>query len=484
MGCDRLLVTGLDTPWLQFFLSKNKHYIMNIKSIILAAGKGTRMCSNLPKVMHKVGGKPMFQHVIDTCRTLSDGGIIGVVGHSADEVITGINDETIQWVHQYEQLGTGHAVQQTISFIDDDDVILIAYGDVPLVEEGTLGPLCRSIGEYDYALLTTHLDDPHGYGRIVRNSSGEIRKIVEEKDANDDIRKITEINTGIVAAKGKHLKRWLSLLDSKNAQNEYYLTDCVEHAVSEGARITSVNCADPDEIQGVNNRQQQAMVERCYQFKKAKELMAKGVTLLDPQRIDIRGEVTAGRDVVIDINAVLEGDVQLGDGVFIEPNCVIKNSIIGPNVTVKSHSVIEDSNIGDSCDIGPFARIRPGTQLGSNAKVGNFVEIKKSKVGAGSKVSHLSYIGDTDMGCNVNIGAGTITCNYDGVNKFKTTIGDDVFVGSGSQLVAPVNIANGTTVGAGSTITKDTPENRLTLSRSKQVSIPNWQRPIKKLIED
>ena len=453
---------------------------MNIKSIILAAGKGTRMCSELPKVMHKVGGKPMLQHVIDTCRELSDGPIVGVVGHSAKSVISGINDDAIQWVHQCEQLGTGHAVLQAIPYIDDEEVVLIAYGDVPLVKSETLGPLCGCIGEYDYALLTTKLEEPFGYGRIVRDEAGKICRIVEEKDADDEVRKISEINTGIIAAKGSHIKRWLSLLDSNNAQNEYYLTDCVEHAVAEGALITSVDCSDPDEIQGVNNRQQQAQLERAYQTRKATDLMIKGATLLDPSRIDIRGKLSVGKDVIIDINAVFEGNVQLGDGVVIEANCVIKNCIIGSNVTVKSHSVLEDAVIGESCDIGPFARIRPGTRLEANAKIGNFVEIKKSSVGEGSKISHLSYIGDTEMGSNVNIGAGTITCNYDGVNKFKTIIGDDVFVGSDSQLVAPVSISKGSTVGAGSTITKDTPEYRLTLSRSKQVSVPGWQRPIKK----
>lgn len=453
---------------------------MKVKSIILAAGKGTRMVSDLPKVMHQVGGKPMFQHVVDTCRELSSGPIIGVVGHSAEVVIEGISDGSISWVHQNEQLGTGHAVLQAVPLIDDDDVVLIAYGDVPLVRTDTLAPLCKSVGEYDYALLTTHLIDPHGYGRIVRDSTGKVCKIVEEKDASEEIKAITEINTGIVAAKGSHLKRWLSMLDSNNAQNEYYLTDCVEHAVLEGAKITSVDCADPDEIQGVNNRQQQAQVERCLQVRKANELMKQGVTLLDPSRVDIRGTVTVGKDVVIDVNAVIEGVVEIGNGVFIEANCVIKNSIIGSNTTIKSHSVIENAVIGESCDIGPFARIRPGTELSAKAKVGNFVEIKKSSVGEGSKISHLSYIGDTEMGRDVNIGAGTITCNYDGVNKFKTVIGDGVFVGSDSQLVAPVTIAKGTTVGAGSTITHDTPEDQLSLSRSKQMNIPSWRRPTKK----
>ena len=452
---------------------------MNIKSIILAAGKGSRMRSDLPKVMHQIAGKSMLHHVIETCEQLNSASIAIVVGHHADVVISSVEDKNIEWVYQNEQLGTGHAVIQAIPNIQDEDIVLIAYGDVPLVRAETLGPLCDSIGKYDYALLTTKLDNPTGYGRIVRNEVGNVVEIVEEKDATEDIRKIDEVNTGIVAAKGKQLKRWLSMLTSDNAQNEFYLTDCVAHAVSDGAAITSVLCMDPIEIQGVNNRQQQAELERGYQKRKAEELMVAGVTLLDPQRIDIRGNVTVGKDVSIDINAVLTGSVHLADGVIIEPNCTITNSTIGANVTIKANSVIEDAEIGASCDIGPFARIRPGTVLKDNAKVGNFVEIKKSTVGKGSKISHLSYIGDTQMGANVNIGAGTITCNYDGVNKFKTTIGDNAFVGSDSQLIAPVNIKEGSTIGAGSTICSDTPEHTLTLSRSKQISISSWKRPTK-----
>ena len=452
---------------------------MNIKSIILAAGKGSRMCSDLPKVLHTIGGKAMFHHVVSTCKSLGKGSLIGVVGHRSDAVIASLPDEDITWVQQVDQLGTGHAVMQTIPQINDDDVVLIAYGDVPLVKAETLKPLCNCIGDYDYALLTTKLDDPFGYGRIVRDSNNNILEIVEEKDASDEVRKIQEINTGIVAAKGAHLKRWLSLLDNDNVQSEYYLTDCVAHAVAEGAKVTSVDCQDPNEIQGVNNRQQQAMLERVYQLSKAEGLMAQGVTLLDPSRLDVRGDVLVGTDVLVDINVIFIGDVKIGDNVVIEPNCMIKNATIASNVTIKSNSVIEDAVIGEHCDIGPFARIRPGTVLAANAKIGNFVEMKKSIVGEGSKVSHLSYIGDTEMGTNVNIGAGTITCNYDGVNKFKTIIGNDVFVGSDSQLVAPVEIGDGSTVGAGSTITKDTPEHQLTLSRSKQVSISSWARPQK-----
>lgn len=438
------------------------------------------MRSETPKVMHQIGGKAMLRHVIETCQLLGSGPIITVVGHRAELVESSIDDDSIIWVSQLEQKGTGHAVMQAVSHIADDDIVMIAYGDVPLVRVETLKPLCDSIGEYDFCLLTTNLDNPFGYGRIVRNEQGEIQRVVEEKDATDEIRALTEINTGIIAAKGKLLKQCLELLSPENAQQEYYLTDCVGHAVALGASLTSVNCDDPDEIQGVNNRLQQAMLERSYQLRQAEALMESGVTLLDPSRLDIRGKVSAGRDVVIDINAVFIGEVTLGDNVIIEANCVIKDSHIAANTTVKSHSVIEQAMISEQCDIGPFARIRPGTVLKSSAKVGNFVEIKKSIVGEGSKISHLSYIGDTEMGANVNIGAGTITCNYDGVNKFKTIIGDDVFVGSDSQLVAPVKIADGSTIGAGSTITKDTPENQLTLSRAKQVSFSQWVRPIKK----
>ena len=453
---------------------------MNIKSIILAAGKGSRMRSDLPKVMHKIGGKSMLHHVIDTCKKVESEAIVVVVGHHSDIVINSVDDSTVSWVHQNEQLGTGHAVIQAIPSINDDDVVLIAYGDVPLVRPETLKPLCETIGEYDFALLTTKLDNPTGYGRIVRDATDHsITEIVEEKDATDEIRKISEVNTGIVAAKGKQLKRWLSMLTSDNAQKEYYLTDCVAHAVSDGAAITSVLCMDPVEIQGVNNRQQQAELERGYQVRKADALMVAGATLFDPQRVDVRGDVTVGKDVSIDINAVFIGTVHLSDGVSIEANCVIKDSSIGANTTVKPNSVIQDADIGGACDIGPFARIRPGTVLKDGAKIGNFVEIKKSTVGEGSKVSHLSYIGDTEMGSNVNIGAGTITCNYDGINKFKTAIGNDVFVGSDTQLIAPVTISEGSTIGAGSTISKDTPEHTLTLSRSEQVSVAHWKRPTK-----
>lgn len=461
-------------------LKINKSTLMNIKSIILAAGKGSRMRSDLPKVMHKIGGKAMFHHVVETCRSLGEGSIIGVVGHHAETVISSLPEETIAWVHQEEQLGTGHAVMQAIPHIDDNDVVLIAYGDVPLVRPETLKPLCECIGDYDFALLTTSFENPFGYGRIVRDiDTNQILEIVEEKDATEAIRKIKEVNTGIIAAKGAHLKRWLSKLSNDNAQKEYYLTDCVAHAVAEGASITSVDCKDTNQIVGVNDRLQQAMLERVYQESRAQALMLSGVTLIDPSRLDIRGEVSVGKDVLIDINVVLIGEVTIGDNVVIEPNCIIENAEIASNVTIKSNTVVEDAVIGEHCSVGPFARIRPGTHLAARAKIGNFVEIKKTMVGEGSKISHLSYVGDTVMGSNVNIGAGTITCNYDGVNKFQTVIGDDVFVGSDTQLVAPVTVRDGSTIGAGSTITKDTPEQQLTLSRAKQISLPAWTRPNK-----
>lgn len=453
---------------------------MKIKPIILAAGKGSRMHSDRPKVMHKVGGKAMLHHVVTTCKSLSGGMIVGVVGHHAAVVIESFPvDSNIVWVHQEQQLGTGHAVIQAIPEIDDDDVVLIAYGDVPLVKAETLKPLCECINKHELALLTTQLEDPLGYGRIVRNSKNEILKIVEEKDASDEIRNINEINTGIMAAKGSSLKSWLAKLSNDNAQGEYYLTDCVAQAVEDGASITSVNCSNPAEIQGVNNRHQQAMLERAYQLGQAESLMDNGVTLADPARFDVRGTVSVGKDVFIDINAVFIGDVKIGNNVIIESNCIIKDAVIASNVIVKANSVIDSAEIGEHCDVGPFARIRPDTQLMPRSKVGNFVEIKKSTVGEGSKISHLSYIGDTEMGADVNIGAGTITCNYDGVNKSKTIIGDDVFVGSDTQLIAPVTIGSGSNIGAGSTITKDVPEKQLSLSRAKQVSIPSWSRPKK-----
>ncbi len=456
---------------------------MKLIPVILAAGQGTRMNSSLPKVLHSVGGKSMLQHVINSCRSLNATKIVIVYGHGGDlvqEVISSTEHSDLSWTEQKEQKGTGHAVIQANEYLEDDAVIIIAYGDVPLIQTKTLKRLADQLaGDTVLTVLTTVLKNPFGYGRMMRDENNKITSIVEEKDANEEQRKITEVNSGFIAAKGKDLKRWLQQLSPENAQAEYYLTDCVELAAKEGGNVETVVCDDPFEVQGVNNRIQQAELERAYQRLQAEKLMLAGVTLIDPERCDIRGTLTAGKDVLIDINAVFIGDVSLGDNVTIEPNCVIKDCQIADNVTIKSHSNLELATIGSGCDIGPFARIRPDTVLKSNAKVGNFVEIKKSIIGEGSKVSHLSYIGDTTMGDDVNIGAGTITCNYDGANKFQTVIGNSVFVGSDTQLVAPVTVSDGATIGAGSTITKDTPEDELTLSRSKQVTIKGWQRPIK-----
>jgi bifunctional UDP-N-acetylglucosamine pyrophosphorylase/glucosamine-1-phosphate N-acetyltransferase len=456
---------------------------MKLCPIILAAGKGTRMYSQRPKVLHPIGGVPMLQHVINSCQALlaedEASNIAIVYGHGADLVKQTINNDQFDWVLQTEQNGTGHAVNQARHLIDDDSVVIIAYGDTPLIKTETLQTLIDALDHADLTVLTTVLDNPTGYGRIIRNANGTIEGITEEKDADAAIKKITEVNTGFIAARGKQLKRWLAQLNPDNAQGEYYLTDCIALAVAEEGRVKAVVCHDTVEVQGVNDRLQQAQLERAYQKAQAEKLMRMGVSLADPARIDLRGTLQAGKDVFIDVNTVFSGNVTLGNNVVIEPNCVISDSHIGNNSTIKAHSVLENAEVGEYCDVGPFARLRPNACLKSHAKVGNFVEIKKSIIGKGSKVSHLSYIGDTQMGANVNIGAGTITCNYDGANKFETIICDGVFIGSDSQLVAPVTIAEGTTIGAGSPITKDTPTNQLTLSRSKQMSIKGWQRPVK-----
>ncbi len=454
---------------------------MKLLPIILAAGKGTRMYSQRPKVLHTIGGRPMLQHVIDTCRNLSDANnIIIVYGHGGKQVKANISGNNLDWVLQREQKGTGHAVNQARDLIADDSTVLIAYGDTPLVKTETLQSLIDGLHNADLTVLTTVVENPTGYGRIVRNTQGAIECIIEEKDADSEIKKITEINTGFIAARGKNLKYWLSQLNPNNTQGEYYLTDCIGLAVAQGQNVKAVICEDVMEVQGVNDRIQQAQLEREYQKNRAKKLMLAGVSLADPARIDIRGELQVGKDVFIDINAVFIGDVTLGDHVVIEPNCVITASYIDDNARIKANSVLENAHVGKNCDIGPFARLRPDAVLKNDAKVGNFVEIKKSTIGQGSKVSHLSYIGDTQMGAKVNIGAGTITCNYDGVNKFQTTIGDGAFIGSDSQLVAPVVVAEGATIGAGSTITKDAPANKLTLTRAKQITVKGWKRPVKK----
>ena len=455
---------------------------MDLTVVILAAGKGTRMRSALPKVLHKLADKPLVQHVIDTAKSLNPNKIVVVYGHGGDIVPQTINDPSIQWVEQKEQLGTGHAVAQAVDALDDSGRILVLYGDVPLVQQSTLSALVAQLDDENVgvSLLTAVLTDATGYGRIVRDHQHRVARIVEHKDANEAELAVKEVNTGILAASYADLCGWLKRLENNNAQGEYYLTDIIGMSVNDGKPVEASIIQREWEMAGVNNKKQLAELERQHQRNIAEQLMDNGVTLMDPARLDVRGVLNAGRDVTIDVNAVFLGEVTLGDNVQIGPNCVIKNCRIADNVSIHANSVLEDSIIDTGCDIGPFARIRPDSHLMANAKVGNFVEVKKSIIGEGSKVNHLSYVGDTTMGANVNIGAGTITCNYDGANKYKTIIEDDVFVGSDTQLVAPVTVAKGTTIGAGSTITKDTPAGKLTLSRSKQITLDGWQRPVKK----
>lgn len=448
--------------------------------VILAAGKGTRMRSDLPKVLHSIGGKALVNHVVDTARHLGSDNIVVVVGHGAEQVEQRLLADDICFVKQLEQLGTGHAVLQALPQLRDDAKVLILYGDVPLTQAQTLQKLVDSVSESQMGLLTVSLPNPTGYGRITRNTQGQVTAIVEHKDASDEVRKITEINTGIMAIYGKQLKSWLPKLTNNNAQGEFYLTDVIAMAVQDGIAIHVEQPDTIEEVEGINNRQQQAALERFYQHRLATQLMEAGVTLLDPQRFDCRGQLSTGQDVVIDVNCVFEGEVSLGDGVVIEPNCIIKNSTIGAGTHIKAFSHIEDTVIGNHADIGPYARLRPGTQLADQVKIGNFVETKKAVIGIGSKVNHLSYVGDALVGTGVNIGAGTITCNYDGVNKFKTEIGDNAFIGSNSALVAPVKIGQSATVGAGSTVTKDVAANELTVARARQRNIQNWERPAKK----
>lgn len=449
---------------------------MTLKIVILAAGKGTRMRSDRPKVLQTVGPCSLLEHVIRVSHQLGNEQPIVVYGHGGEQVTEALAHLSVQWVVQQQQLGTGHAVQQALQHLDDSDRVLVLYGDVPLVTADTLQPVIDADG---LGLLTVLLEDPDGYGRIVRQD-GQVQRIVEHKDADDAERGIKEINTGILAASGAQLRRWLGQLNSDNAQGEYYLTDIIAMAVADGVTVTGVAAGSATEVQGINNRQQQAELERAYQLREANRLMAEGVCLRDPARFDLRGELQCGRDVSIDINVIVEGQVRLGDRVTIGPNVLLKDVTIGDDVTIHANSVLEQSQIGRKAVVGPFARLRPDTVLADQVRVGNFVEIKKSTIGTGSKVNHLSYIGDTRMGSTVNIGAGTITCNYDGANKHLTVIGDDVFVGSDTQLVAPVTVADGATIGAGSTITRDAEAGKLTLSRSKQVTTAAWTRPVKK----
>ncbi|MCU7960441.1 MAG: bifunctional UDP-N-acetylglucosamine diphosphorylase/glucosamine-1-phosphate N-acetyltransferase GlmU [gamma proteobacterium symbiont of Bathyaustriella thionipta] len=447
--------------------------------IILAAGKGTRMRSARAKVLHELAGQPLLQHVLQTARSLNPQRILVVHGHQSETVINAFADEDIHWVLQTEQKGTGHAVQLALAEITDCEHILVLYADVPLISTTFLNPLLAQLESGSLSILTAQTTQPRGYGRIVRSRDGQLQAIIEEKDCSDKQRQITEINSGILAAHRAVLRRWLEQLDDNNTQKEFYLTDVVRMAVVDAENVQTVLCNDMDEVSGVNDRSQLSHLERVYQNRQAQQIMRQGVTLMDPARFDVRGELQIQEDVVIEPNVLLQGKVSIGRDVHIESNCIIRNSRIGDGVTVRANSLIEDSTIDDDCSIGPFARLRPGTQLASGVHVGNFVEIKNSHIQSGSKINHLSYIGDTDMGKAVNIGAGCITCNYDGAYKHRTHIGDHVFVGSDTQLIAPLRVEDGATIGAGSTISKDAPANKLTLSRAKQVTVSGWQRPAK-----
>ena len=452
---------------------------MPLSIIILAAGQGTRMCSGLPKVLHPLGGKPLLHHVIETAHRLDSDAIHVVVGHGAEKVREVFSGADVHWVEQVEQLGTGHAVAQVMPSIPDDHIVLVMYGDVPLVRAATLQPLCDVAEQGFVALLTAELEDPTGYGRILHHADGSISSVVEEKDASKSERAIAEINTGFLAANAKRLRGWVDALDNNNASGEFYLTDVSARAVADGCGVRGVVASDIAEVMGINDRSQLAVQERRFQARQAAACLQAGVTLIDPARFDLRGQLQAGQDVLIDVNVVLEGEITLGNAVHVGPNVVMRNVRIGDGVEILPNCVIEDAVIGSNSRIGPFARIRPETTLAENTHVGNFVEIKKSDVGTGSKINHLSYIGDTSVGSGVNIGAGTITCNYDGANKSRTVIGDNVFIGSDTQLIAPVEIMDGATIGAGSTITRDAPANELTLSRAPQQTRTGWQRPVK-----
>lgn len=457
----------------------SRMYIMDKKLniVILAAGKGTRMKSNLPKVLHKLAGKPLLQHVVDCAKSLNPQKIIVVYGFGGDAVPSAMKHEDITWVEQTQQLGTGHAVMQVLPHLEQDATTLILLGDVPLVSAESCQQL---LNETDaLGLMTVYKQDPGSYGRIVREQN-QVTEIVEYKDANEAQRKIHEVNTGIIAARNDKLTSWVENLSNQNAQQEYYLTDIVAMAVRAGNQVAAMIALDEASVEGVNSKVDLAGLERVHQMRIATQLMQHGVNLADPSRIDVRGSLLCGQDVAIDVNCVFEGVVQLGDGVVIGANCVIKNACIGAKTHVAAFTHIDDTQIGENSRIGPFARLRPGTTLAEQTHIGNFVELKNAQVDAGSKVNHLSYVGDTSVGKNVNIGAGTITCNYDGANKFKTVIEDDVFVGSDTQLVAPVTIGRGATIGAGSTITRDAPPDSLTVCRAKdQKTIMGWKRPQK-----
>ena len=451
---------------------------MNI--VILAAGTGKRMRSALPKVLHPLAGRPLLAHVIDTARALKPTRLVVVVGHGAEAVRQAVAAPDVQFAAQEQQLGTGHAVQQALPLLDPSEPTLVLYGDVPLTRASTLQALTDRAGRGGYGVLTVTLDDPSGYGRIVRDQHGKVSRIVEQKDATPEQLKIAEINTGIIVAPTERLGGWLAALKNDNAQGEFYLTDAVEMAIEAGLEVVTTQPDEEWETLGVNSKQQLAELERIHQHNVAETLLVAGVTLADPARIDVRGTLECGRDVSIDVNCVFEGRVTLADNVTVGPNCVIRNATIGAGTRVDAFTHIEGAEVGANVVLGPYARLRPGTSLQDESHVGNFVEVKNSVLGHGSKANHLTYIGDADVGARVNIGAGTITCNYDGANKFRTIIEDDVFIGSDTQLVAPVRVKRGVTIAAGTTIWKDVEEDMLVLNDKTQTSKPGYVRPTKK----
>jgi len=448
--------------------------------VVLAAGRGVRMNSKLPKVLQPLAGRPLLAHVLDMARSLAADSIHVVYGYGGDAVRAAFPEQDLRWTEQREQLGTGHAVMQALPEVPPDHQVLVLCGDVPLTRVGTLRDLIAAAEGAKLAVLTAQLENPKGYGRILRDETGNVRSIVEEKDASDDQRAITEVNTGIVVGRAGDIGEWLSRLDNDNLQREYYLTDIVERAAADGVTVVGRPLDDLDEAMGINDKVQLAKAERALQLRRAEQVMREGATLADPSRVDIRGSLVIGKDVFIDVNAVFEGTVELGDGCHIGPNCYLRDAKIGAGTVVYANSYIEESSTGSNCSIGPFARIRPATELADQVKLGNFVETKKSRISSGSKVNHLSYVGDSDVGSNVNIGAGTITCNYDGANKHQTRIGDEVFVGAGVILVAPIEIGDGATIAAGSTLSRNAPAGELTIARVRQTLVSGWQRPKKK----
>ena len=452
---------------------------MQLSVVILAAGQGKRMNSDLPKVLQPLAGEPLLQHVISTARTLNPGNIYVVYGHGGAQVQAALHGEPVEWVLQADQLGTGHAVMQAMCVIPDEHTVLVLYGDVPLISGASLSKLIAAADTGALAILSVNLDEAHGYGRIVRNADGQVAAIVEHRDASAEQLQISEVNSGLMAAPAGRLREWLLGLGRNNTQREYFLTDVVAGAAQAGTRIEAIPAANALEVAGVNDKIQLSEVEAGLRRQRADELMLAGATLADPARIDIRGDIQVGRDVFIDINAVLIGKVHLAAGVKVGPNCVIANSRIGEGTEILANSVVDHAIVAQDCRIGPFARLRPGTVMHREVHIGNFVEVKNTEIGAGSKANHLTYLGDSHVGKDVNVGAGSITCNYDGANKWPTFIEDGASIGSGTMMVAPVRIGAGATTGAGSTITSSTPDDKLTLERSKQITIENWTRPTK-----